>query len=265
MATPTLRTFKLGDKLMRGDDVKAWQQDVKDAFQRLGIRCPIKIDGVYAQATRSFTAALCMAEGLNSAKQAMVKGVTPELRTKLRHGNLTEAEKKRRDSHARIDYRAKLRDRWHSFSDLVHPPVARIIEDSWGFHPGVHDGLDVISIEGSAAFAMVKCKIIDARAHDWWHLGAPSSQALRRRGDGIVQMEVLGNNGPFKDGMHIGYGHCVHPRVRVGQIVEPGQVVALVGFANAAHIHLMVNDGKTMRGVGNIDPKPLVDYAVKHG
>jgi murein DD-endopeptidase MepM/ murein hydrolase activator NlpD len=265
MSTKNPRTFVLGDKLMTGEDVKQWQDDVKKLFKDVGIKCPIVVDGIYAQATRSFSAALCEAYGLIS-KTAMAEGVTPELRTKLRHNDLNKAEKSRFESKARKNYRAKLRDRWHTFSDLVHPPVAKIITDAWGFHPGVHDGEDVIAIEGTAAFAMVKCKIIDVRAHGWWHLGAPSNKKLRERGDGIVQMEVLANNGPFKKGMHIGYGHCVHPVVRVGQIVQPGQVLAKVGFANAAHIHLMVNNGKVgLKGVGNLDPRPLVDYAVKHG
>lgn len=264
MSTP--RTFIIDAHVMQGADIKTWQADVKAAFSRLGIRCPIVVDGVYGQATRSFTAALCMAEGLASAKKAMEKGVTPELRIKLRNDALSDGEKKRRDSKARKDYRELLKKRWHQYNNLVHAPVSKIIADSWGYHPGVHDGLDVISIEGAAAFAMVRSRIIDVRASGWWGLGAPSDPALKARGDGIVQMEVLDNNGPFKRGMHIGYGHCEHAHVKVGQIVEAGEVVALVGFANAAHIHLMVNDGSAgLRGVGNIDPKPLVDYAVKHG
>ena len=256
------RTFKLGEKLMRGSDVKEWQKDIKSLFKKIAIDCPIKVDGIYAQGTRAFTASLCEAYGLVS-KTAMKDGVTPELRIKLRNRDLNKAEEQRMKSNARVLYRQKLRDRWAVRK--VHVPVSKIIEDSWGFHPGVHDGLDVISIEGAAAFAMVKSKIIDARPHGWWHLGAPSNQALRERGDGIVQMQVLETVGPFKKGMHIGYGHCVHPRVHAGQVVEAGQTVALVGFANAAHIHLMVNDGKTTKGTGNIDPKPFVDYAVKHG
>lgn len=259
------RTFKLGDgKPMRGTDVKEWQKDVKLLFRSIGIDCPLKVDGVYAQATRAYSASLCEAFGLVS-KTAMKDGVTPELRIKLRHKDLTKAEKQRMNSKARKEYRAGLRDRWKHAVAKVHSPVSKIITDDWGFHPGIHDGEDVISIEGAAAFAMVKCKIIDARPHGWWHLGAPSNQKLRERGDGIVQMRVLESVGPFKKGMHIGYGHCVHPVVKVGDTVEAGQVVARVGFANAAHIHLMVNDGKTTEGRGNIDPRPLIDYAVKNG
>lgn len=265
MSTKDPRTFTIGNKLMKGEDVKQWQKDVKLLFQKIGIHCPLVVDGVYAQTTRSFTAALCEAYGLIS-KTAMKDGVTPELRTKLRNEDLNKTELTRFESKARKAYRAKLRERWKKrWNELVHPPVSKLIDDSWGYHPGVHDGEDIISIEGAAAFAMVRCKIIDVRTSGWWGKGAPANQKLKARGDGIVQMEVLDNNGPFKKGMHIGYGHCEHPRVRVGQIVHPGEVVALVGFANAAHIHLMVNDGKTKQGIGNIDPRPFVDYAVKHG
>lgn len=261
------RTFKLpsdkGDKVMRGADVRVWQKDVKALFDSIGIKCPIAIDGIYGQATRSFTASLCEAFGLFS-KTAMKNGVTPNLRVKLRHKDLTAAERKRMDSKARKDYRAGLRNRWEK-APKVHSPVTRIITDDWGYHPGAHDGVDVIADEGVPAFAMVKGKVIDVRPHGWWGLGAPANQKLRERGDGIVQIEILESVGPFKKGEHIGYGHCVHPVVKVGQIVEAGHVLAKVGFANAGHIHLMRNDGTTNKGIGNLDPRPLLDYAVKHG
>jgi hypothetical protein len=166
MANP--RTFKLDPHPMKGDDVKLWQKDVAKLFKDIGIKCPIVIDGVYAQATRSFTAELCEAYGLVS-KMVMKDGVTPELRIKLRNKDFNKAEQTRMESKARKGYRAKLRARWAPrFNDLVHSPVSKIIADSWGFHPGVHDGLDVISIEGAAAFAMVRSKIIDVRPHGWW-------------------------------------------------------------------------------------------------
>lgn len=256
------RIFSVRATPMKGSDVKEWQKDVKALFKKLKIDCPIVIDGTYGPATRSFTAALCYAYGL-TAKTAMRNGVTPELRIKLRNNSLKEftvAEKKALTSKARNDYRAALRKRWRI--SKVHAPVNRIIADSWGYHPGVHDGLDVISIEGAAAFAMVKSKIIDVRTSGWWGK-APSGDVAK--GDGIVQMEVLETVGPFKKGMHIGYGHCEHARVKVGQVVQAGEVVALVGFAVAAHIHLMVNNGSTTRGIGTQDPRPLLNYAVKNG
>lgn len=267
----TPRTFKLPSKpkpgkkpepLMRGDDIKAWQVDVKKLFKQMGIDCPIVIDGVYAQQSRGFSAALVRAMGL-SVKKAMANGVTPELRIKLRNRDLTKAQLETKNSKARKEYRAKLREQWKP--KKVHAPVAKIIDDSWDYHPGLHDGIDVLAPEGVTAYAMVKSKVIDVRPHGWWNLGAPSNKALKERGDGIVQLEVLETVGPLKKGMHIGYGHCVHPRVKKGQIVEAGHPLALVGFANAGHIHLMFNDGSTTKGVGNIDPRRMLDYSVKHG
>lgn len=258
MANP--RIFQVQSPPMKGKDIKDWQQEIKTRFKKdFGIDCPIKMDGVYGQATRSFSAALVHAEGL-SIRVRMSNGVTPELREMIHKGTEPAQAKKTRASKSRKDYRAKLKKQWAL--PKVHSPVSRIIADSWGWHPGVHDGLDVISIEGSPAMAMVKSKIIDVRSGGWWGK-SPSGDISR--GDGIVQMEVLESVGPFKKGMHIGYGHCEHARVKVGQIVQAGETVALVGFAVAAHIHLMVNNGKTTRGVGTQDPRPLLNYAVKNG
>lgn len=254
------RTFKVESPLMKGGDVKQWQKDVKALFKKLKIDCPIAVDGVYGQGTRSFTAELVHASGL-SAKVQMKDGVTPELRIKLRNGDYNKAQLKVRHSKARREYREKLRKRWSAAK--VHAPVSRIITDAWGYHPGVHDGVDVVSIEGAPAMAMIKSKIVDVRSGGWWGK-SPSGDVSK--GDGIVQMEVLESVGPFKRGMHIGYGHCEHARVKVGQIVHAGETVALVGLAVVAHIHLMVNDGKQgNRGVGTQDPRPFIDYAVKNG
>lgn len=253
------RTFKVDDKLMTGRDIKTWQEDVKKIFKKMKIDCPISPDGVYGVATRAYTAALCNASGLTASK-VMANGVTPELRTKLRRQDLTANEKRIKASANRTAYRAKLRQNWKP--KKVHAPVSKIITDDWGYHPGVHDGIDVVCPDNAACFAMVKSKVIDVRAGGWWGKN-PSGDVAK--GDGIVQLEVLENVGPFKKGQHIGYGHCEHARVRVGEIVNAGEVIALAGKAVIYHVHLMVNDGKTMKGIGNIDPRPYLDYAVKNG
>lgn len=258
------RTFKLQKPVMRGQDVRDWQHEIKVRFKKdFEIDCPIVDDGVYGPSTRAFSAALVHAEGMSVAVR-MKDGVTPELREIIREGKLSVAAKKTRASRARKDYRARLKKQWSP--PKVHAPLARILQDSWGFHSGVHDGIDLICLPNAPTYAMVKCKVIDVRSSGWWGLGAPSNSAVRAKGDGIVQMEVLENVGPFKKGMHIGYGHNEKAVVKVGQILQAGDRVANAGLANAWHIHLMVNDGKQgTRGVGNIDPRPLVDYAVKHG
>lgn len=258
------RTFKVQSPHMKGDDVRNWQREVKTIFASIDIDCPIDIDGDYGVASRAYTASLCYALGIN-AEEAMKNGVTPELRIKLRHKRLTSTEKARMESAQRVDWRRRLRKRYAAASIKVHRPVTKIIEDSWGYHPGVHDGLDVICPANANCFAMVKSKIIDVRSGGWWGLGAPSDPNLKAKGDGIIQMEVLETVGPFKKGYHIGYGHNEHAVVRVGEIVAAGDKVGRAGFANAWHIHLMVNTGNTTKGIGNLDPRPLLDYAVAHG
>lgn len=266
------RTFKVGHETMQGDDVKAWQRDVNRLFRGMNIKSPLKIDGFYGVGTRAVTASLCRAMGLESAEKAMAHGVTPDLRIKLRNKNLTAADRNRRDSPARKEYRASLRRKWGDATPpRVHTFTRKIITDDWGFQPG-HDGVDVITPENAVVFAPVKCEVIDVRPDGWWALGAPSNPDVRRKGDGIIQLKILVNVGPFKKGDVLGYGHAEKAYVKEGQIVQAGQPVGHAGMANAPHIHLMLNGGDvgTNRagdplGVGRKNPRPLIDYAVKHG
>jgi murein DD-endopeptidase MepM/ murein hydrolase activator NlpD len=145
----------------------------------------------------------------------------------------------------------------------VHAPVDKILTDTWGYHPPGHDGVDVICEPDAVLRAMVKSKVIDVRTGGWWGK-APSGDVWK--GDGIIQIEVLEDVGPFRKGQHIGYGHAEKPYVKVGQIVVAGQPLGHAGLAVAWHIHLMVNNGEVgLRGVGTRDPRPLLDYAVKNG
>jgi len=261
MMTAT-RTFKVGSELMKGSDVKAWQELIDKEFKHLKINCPIKHDGVYGVNTRSYSAALLRARGISL--RLMDAGVTPSLRSKIRNRDLNTTETKRFHAKTTQEYRAKLKKQWAPAK--VHQPVTKILADSWGYHPGIHDGVDVICNPNAAVYAMVKCKVIDVRAFGWWGLGAqPSIGHPVSDGDGIVQVEVLESVGPFKKGHHIGYGHCEHARVKVGEVLQAGEVIALAGFARAWHIHLMYNNGSTSKGIGNIDPRPILDYSVKHG
>lgn len=264
MAEP--RTFKVDDPHMTGDDIKQWEIDVKAQFDAMEIHAPIKVDGQYDVADRSYTATLLHALGIN-ATEAMKDGITPALRIKVRNRQLTDDETKRFHSPELTTYRRDLRDRYSVGKIVrVHKPVDHILADSWGYHPGVHDGLDVICEPDAVIYAMVKCRVVDVRASGWWGLGKPSNPALAAKGDGIIQVEVLESIGPFKKGQHICYGHAEKARVSVGNVIEAGTALGHSGFANAWHIHLMINDGSVgTRGVGNIDPKPFVDYAIKNG
>jgi murein DD-endopeptidase MepM/ murein hydrolase activator NlpD len=262
------RTFKLDQPLMSGGDIGDWQTFVKADFGRMHIDYPLKIDRVYGESTRAATASLLAARGVAKPSTAMAKGVTPELRIKLRNKRFTEAETKRFKSAERVDYRRALRARFEGGG--VARPVLRIREDSWGWAPAsgsragsVHDGIDVGTDPKATLYAMVKSRVVRADNYGWWGK-APSGDVTL--GDGIVILEVLETVGPFKKGMCIGYGHCEKVRVRPGNIVEAGDPIAQAGLAVVYHIHLMVNGGKYSKATGRGDrnPRALLDYAVKH-
>lgn len=260
------RTFKLEHRHMTGHDVKGWQQDVKTIFKReFKINCPIVVDGDYGLATRSYTADLVTAMGL-SPKVRMKSGVTPELRSLLRNNDLTAAQKAQRDSKTRKAFRAKLKEQYaRARVGKVHTPVMTIVTDSWGWHPGQHDGVDIITKPDPLIFAICEAKVVDVRSEGWWGLGAPTDPKIKGKGDGIIQIEATKSVGPIKKGMHIAYGHAEKALVKVGQTVHAGQPLGHAGLARAWHIHFMVNKGEVgLRGVGTIDPRPIIDYAVKN-
>jgi murein DD-endopeptidase MepM/ murein hydrolase activator NlpD len=262
---PDPRTFKVDNPPMHGDDVKNWQKELIHEFHQLDIDAPVEVDGYYGPVTRSFTASLAHALGMNAGDR-MAEGVTPELRTRIRHRQLWKEEAERFESKEYVEYRRALRKRWHQDTGRVHKPVTNILQHSWGYHPGVHDGVDVICQPDVPIFAMVRCRVVDVRSSGWWGLGAPSNQALKAKGDGIIQVEVLDDVGPFTKGHHIGYGHAEKAVVRVGQELRAGAVLGHAGLANAWHVHLMHNDGTVgNRGIGNLNPEPLLNYTIEHG
>lgn len=255
------RTFKLDVPHMKGSDVEDWQQWLLMTFRRWDIDYPLTDDGDYGQATRSATASACMALGLASAESAMKDGVTPALRTKLRNRRLTPAERVRMGT-VRVKYRAALRQRYQGGG--VAMPVNKVIEDSWGWHPGVHDGLDLICMPNAELHAMCAGTIVRADPSGWWGLGRPADPELAGKGDGIIILSAAHDVGPIKRGMHLCYGHAEHATVRVGQHVKAGQRIGQAGLANAWHVHFMVNDDPGARGVGDRDPRPIYEYARRH-
>lgn len=143
----------------------------------------------------------------------------------------------------------------------VAVPVDPILEHSNGFTAG-HDGVDLICEEDDVIYAICDARVIDVRAAGWWGKGAQASHGHPiSDGDGIIQIECIVDKGPFKKGMHFGYGHAEKAVVRAGQLVKAGQKLGHAGFANAWHLHFMVNGGDTERGVGDRDPMPFVTFA----
>jgi murein DD-endopeptidase MepM/ murein hydrolase activator NlpD len=159
----------------------------------------------------------------------------------------------------------------HSTGSHVSAPVDPILGDTWGWHPGVHDGVDLIAAFDDTVVAICDGIIVDARSSGWWGKGAQASSGHPiSDGDGIIQLKCTTHVGPFKPGLVFGYGHTEHAIVKVGQAVKAGQRIGRIGFANAGHIHFMVNDGTKRRGdggysgVGDHDPLPYVNYARSH-
>jgi murein DD-endopeptidase MepM/ murein hydrolase activator NlpD len=199
--------------------------------------------------------------GLGISRALMRHGVTPELRIKVRNKELTARE--------RVRYRARARWRRRLCKKFAHkgvaPPLNKILTSAHGFKPG-HDGVDLICNANAPIMALCDAEVIDVRGGGWWGAGArPSHGHAVSEGDGIIQLRCLTDVGPFRKGMHFGYGHAEHPVVRKGQKVKAGELIGKAGFANAWHVHFMANGGGTMRGVGDRDPMPFVNYAMKRG
>lgn len=263
------RTFKLQTPSMRGDDIKSWEEELKDLFSKIGIRAPIVPNGVYASIDRSYARSFVYAIGLDP-NQVLENGVTPDVRTALRHWHSRITPEQSKALEARTDWRHRLRQRYHDLEQNNQGKTStfldKLLADSWGYHPGVHDGIDLISLPDVPIHAPFKCEVIDVRDKGWWGLGAPKDPVLRAKGDGIVQLKILEDVGPVKKGWHIGLGHAEKARVKVGDIVKAGTWVANTGFANAWHIHCVLNNGTVgLRGIGNLDPQAMVDYTIKHG
>lgn len=247
------RTFVVESPHMSGTDVEAWQKTLRLQFKRWSIDYPLTVDGDYGVATRSATSVVLRGLGIN--QEEMAHGVTPALRVKVRNRNLSVVEKARRAK--RGPWRAKVRRR---FNAKVASPLKRVNADSWGWHPGVHDGMDLICDPAATLYAMCDGEIVRADAGGWWGK-SPSGDVTR--GDGIVVLRSTTLAGPFRPGLNICYGHAENPKVKVGQHVRAGQPIAEAGLAVAWHTHLMVNGRADTKGVGDRDPRPFYDYARK--
>jgi murein DD-endopeptidase MepM/ murein hydrolase activator NlpD len=256
------RTFKVPTE---GDDVKAWQVFLNERFDKWNISYPIKVDGIYGPATRGATSTFMRAWGVADTGEALSEGLTPWWRSKLRNNDRTSDEEQRFESEEIKEFRRRLRDRYSS-SDPVCYPVPNMSADSWGYHPGVHDGIDLICPWKQPVLAICDAKVVRVAASGWWGLGAqPSSGHPVSDGDGIVIIESRIDDGPFVKGLHFGYGHSEGATVHEGDTVRAGDVIAHAGWANWPHVHFMVNNDPPVnglyRGVGDRDPKPYLDYA----
>jgi murein DD-endopeptidase MepM/ murein hydrolase activator NlpD len=257
-----IRDFQVVSPAMSGPDVKSWQEFLLTRFHLWDINFPLTVDGNYGPATRSATASFLRAWGAPSAADAMRHGVTGELRSRLRHDDRSQDEKQLFNSAERADYRHALRERYKV--QAVCSPIAKILDDSWGYHPPIHDGVDLICVPSAPLMAIVTGRIIRADAGGWWGKGAPADPLLRAKGDGIIVLRATVDVGPFKEGMNFCYGHAEGAVVKTGEKVHAGQHIGSAGFANAWHTHFMVNDRNDDRGLGDRDPMPFVKYAMEN-
>lgn len=254
------RTLKLTDPHQHGDDVRAWQETLNRQMRTWGMDYRVVPDGDYDAITRDLTASVLYGLGIDQGE--MVRGVSPELRVKVRNKRLTVKEKARYA--ARTGWRARLHARLETQAKVA-APLNQIISSSWGYHRGVHDGVDLICRAGAPLYAICDGEVIRADDGGWWGLGAPTEQAVRSRGDGIIIVRCTISSGPFHPGLNFCYGHAEHPQVHTGDRVRAGEPIGRAGFARAWHVHKMVNGRTDAKGVGDRDPMPYVNYAVKHG
>src|SRR5690349_22276019 len=85
------RTFKLGSSLMRGDDVRGFQEDLNFRFDAWDIGKRLELDGEYRSSTRDAARDVCRGLGIDP-KTALQDGVTPALRVRIRHPETRSAE-----------------------------------------------------------------------------------------------------------------------------------------------------------------------------
>jgi murein DD-endopeptidase MepM/ murein hydrolase activator NlpD len=256
------RSFTLTSPTMQGGDVKRWEEILNAQFDEWKVEFQVPVDGEYTPSIREASAMVLFGLGIKKVK--MKHGISHDLRMKVRDKSLTPTEKKTRRS--RRPWRQFQRRKYADGG--VCSPVSKIFTDANGFTGAEqedHDGVDLICPENAPIFAICRAKVIDVRTSGWCGATENSGGHAVSEGDGIIQLKGLADNGPFRKGMHFGYGHAEHATVEEGDIVEAGQQIGKAGFANAWHVHFMVNDGTTTLGIGDCDPKPFVDYAKKYG
>lgn len=140
MSVAVSRTFKLQSPRMHGDDVSAFQRDLQERFDGWKINAVVADDGDYGDATKQAATRVCIGLGI-LPEDAMKGGVTPELRTKIRHPDKrTPNELKRSEGADAKTYRAKLRKQFegdgqlfdgHAVAPWIIPSLKWAREHGW--------------------------------------------------------------------------------------------------------------------------------------
>lgn len=253
---PRERTLKIKSPLLRGADVERWQRTLNRVLSSWDVELRVKVDGVYGLGTRSVSK--LVAYGLGFTHEQFDDGITSWLRARVADPSLRSSAQTER-IRDRAAFRESLRQKFGSGD--VAAPVSPILAMTWGWHPGIHDGIDLICGRKAPLHALCDGVVFDVRPSGWWG-NSPSGEVWR--GDGIIQLRCTTDEGPFRKGMHFGYGHAEGAVVREGDHVKAGALLGHAGLAVAWHVHLMANDGSTPRGIGTMDPLPFVRYAIDH-
>jgi len=106
------RSFRLDSPHMTGDDIGDFQRQLSRQFHIWDINLVVIDDEDYGQDTRDAARMVCRGLGILPG-QAMRHGVTPALRTKIRHpARRTERERERFKSAATKAFRASVREKF---------------------------------------------------------------------------------------------------------------------------------------------------------
>ena len=106
------RTFKLARPVMRGDDIRGFQQDLNFRFGAWDIGKRLEPDGDYSRSTRDAAREVCRGLGIDPDSE-LAHGVSPALRVRIRHPEKrTDEEVARSHSSEARKFRANLRRRF---------------------------------------------------------------------------------------------------------------------------------------------------------
>jgi hypothetical protein len=115
------RTLLLKSPHMTGDDVLELQRLLNRRFSAWHIDRRVDTDSDFGKETRQACRDVCHGLGLRE-KEAMAHGVTPELRTKLRHPSRRTPDELARSRSAEVQaFRAKMREKFKAGKVIVAP------------------------------------------------------------------------------------------------------------------------------------------------
>jgi murein DD-endopeptidase MepM/ murein hydrolase activator NlpD len=152
-------------------------------------------------------------------------------------------------------------------SDGIAQILAEIQKDQEDWFPGsVETSNPIPGVMPGSKFGLRQHPILNvARLHAGVDMGAPSGVEIRAAADGIVVLaEVRGGYGnavviDHGHSLATMYGHTSKMLVKAGQVVERGDVIALVGstgLSTGPHLHFETR----IKGLP-IDPEGVIDFA----